>query len=171
MDDQKLVDDNKLADNKKPEEPKKKGTIEIDEDVLSKLLRRVDKLEDDNKILREVADKNRLGRVEELRAQGKLVKSVNLNTYEGKVIIGWKKIKDDVYQDQQGRLHEDQIVGLIFEGEKGVGKEMDIRSFSRLLVKIPCEVIEEGKDKEGNINFTVQTKDGRTIKIDSKFVN
>jgi len=153
------------------DEEKKEQKTEVSVSVLESILNRVEKLESENQILREVADKNRLGRVEELRAQGKLVKSVNLNTFEGKIVIGWKKVKDDVYQDQQGRLHEDQIVGLIFEGEKEVGKEMDVRSFSRLLVKVPCEVIEEGKDKEGNINFTVQLKDGRTIKIDSKFVN
>ena len=148
-----------------------KEKVEVPKDVLQTLLNRVEKLENDNQILREVADKNRLGRVEEMRAQGKLVKSVNLNTFEGKIIVGWKKIKDDVYIDQQGRLHEEQIVGLIYQGETEVGKEMDMRSFGRLLVKVPAEVIEEGKDKEGNINFTVQTKDGREVKIDSKFVN
>ena len=150
---------------------KEKEMVQVPKDVLQTLLTRVEKVENDNQILREVADKNRLGRVEEMRAQGKLVKSVNLNTFEGKIIVGWRKIKDDVYLDTQGRLHEDQVVGLIFQGETEVGKEMDIRSFGRLLVKIPAEVIEEGKDKEGNINFTVQTKDGREVKIDSKFVN
>ena len=148
-----------------------KKTVEVDSDMLQKVLARVEKLEDDNKILREVADKNRLGRVEELRAQGKLVKSVNLNVFEGKIVVAWKTIRNDVYQDTKGILHEDQVVGLIFEGETGVGKEIDIRAFARLMVKVSTEVIEEGKDKDGNINFTVLTKDGRQIKIDSKFIN
>lgn len=155
----------------KPADTKKKKTIEVDAETLEKVLGKLEKLEKDNEILKEVADKNRLTRVEEMRAQGKLVKKVSLNTYEGKVVIGWKKIKDDVYIDQQGRLHEDQVVGLVFQGETEVGKELDIRSFSRLLVKIPVEVLEEGKDKDGNTNFTVQTADGEEIKIDSKFVN
>lgn len=171
----------------KTEETKSKK-IEVDAETLQKVLDKVEKQEKEIEILREVADKNRLGRVEELRLQGKLVKSVNLNTLNGKIIMGWKKIKDDVYIDQQGRLHEEQIVGLIFldddtgkpqtikNNETGlletfIGKEIDIRSFSRLVTKIAVEVIEEGKDKEGNVNFTIQTKDGREIKIDSKFVN
>lgn len=158
---------------KKPEEvvvpPKKK--IEVDPDVLQKVLDKVEKLEKENEIFREVVDKNRLTRVEELRSQGKLIKSVKLNMFDGKIIIGWKKVRDDVYLDEKSRLHEDQVVGLIFEGESTVGKELDIRSFSRLITKMSAEVIEEGKDKDGNVNFTVQTKDGKTIKIDSKFVN
>lgn len=152
-----------------PVTPKKK--IEVDEDVLRDVLNKVEAQGKEIEVLREVADKNRLGRVEELRAQGKLVKSVRLNVFDGKVIIGWKKIRDDVYLDEKSRLHEDQVVGLFFEGETVVGHELDIRSFSRLITKVAVEVIEEGKDKDGNVNFTVQTKDGRTIKIDSKFVN
>lgn len=145
--------------------------VTIEKSALEKVLSRLDKLESDNQILREVADKNRLTRVEDMRAQGKLVKKVNLNTYENKIIIGWKKIKDDVYIDSQGRLHEDQVVGLFFRGDKEPSREIDIRSFARLIVKVPVEVIEEGKDKEGNINFTVQLSDGDTLKIDSKFIN
>ena len=149
----------------------KEETISVPKSTLEGIVKRMEKLESDNEILKEVADKNRLSRVEELRKQGKLVKSVNLSTFEGKIVIGWKKIRDDVYIDEKGRLHEDQFVGLIFNGETEVGKELDIRSFSRLLIKIPAEVVEEGKDKDGNINFTVMTKDGQEIKIDSKFVN
>ena len=150
---------------------KKKNTVEVDAEVLEKLLKTVEAYGKKIEILTEVADKNRLTRVEEMRAQGKLVKKVNLNTFEGKVIIGWKKIKDDVHIDQQGRLHEEQIIGLVFEGETTVGKEMDLRSFARLIVKVPCEVLEEGKDKEGNTNFVIQKADGKEIKIDAKFIN
>lgn len=157
------------------EEPKilkeKKKVVEVDEDTLNRLLDTVEKQGKKIEILTEVADKNRLTRVEELRAQGKLVKKVNLNTYNNKIIIGWVKIKDDVYQDHEGRLHEDQIVGLIFNGEKEVGHQMDIRSFSRLIIKIPAEVLEESKDKDGNTNFVVETKDGQQIKIDARFIN
>lgn len=145
--------------------------IEVGKATLEKVLARVEKLERDNEILREVADKNRLGRVEEMRAQGKLVKKVGLNTYNGKIVVGWKKVRDDVFFDNQGRLHEDQVSVLYFRGETKPSEELNERAFSRLLVKIPVEVLEEGRDKEGNINFTVQLADGDTLKIDSKFIN
>lgn len=150
---------------------KKEKMIEVPADTLERLLKTVESQGKKIEILTEVADKNRLTRVEELRSQGKLVKQVNLNVFEGKIVIGWKKIKDDVYIDTQGRLHEDQVVGLIFFGDKEVGKEIDIRAFGRLMAKVPAEVTEEGKDKDGNTNFTVLTKDGQEIKIDAKFIN
>ena len=164
---EEIKKDTPLVDEKK----EKKNVVEVDAETLEKLLKTVEAQGKKIEILTEVADKNRLSRVEEMRAQGKLVKKVNLNTYDGKIIIGWKKVKDDVYMDQQGRLHEEQIVGLVFQGEKEPGKEMDVRSFTRLIVKIPAEVLEESKDKDGNTNFLVQTADGREIKIDSKFIN
>jgi len=154
---------------KSTEKPKK--TVEVNAETLEKLLKTVENQGKKIEILTEVADKNRLSRVEEMRAQGKLVKKVFLNTYQNKIIIGWKKIKDDVWIDQEGRLHEDQQVGLFFRGEKEVGATLDIRSFARLIVRVPVEVIEEGKDKEGNTNFTVQTSDGEEIKIDARFIN
>jgi hypothetical protein len=165
----------KTGEKEDKKNKKDKDVVEVKKEVLEKLLERVDSLEKRNEILTEAADKGRLSRVEQLRNQGKLVKSVFINTYNEKIIVGWKKIKDDVYKDQEGRLHEDQVVGLIFEGEDEVGTELDIRSFVRLLVKIPAEVIEESKDRDGNTNFVVIIKDGKNkgkqLKIDSKFIN
>lgn len=150
---------------------KDKKTVEVEAEVLDRILKTIETQGEKIKILTEVADKNRLNRVEEMRAQGKLVKKVNLNTYDKKIIMAWKTIKDDVYMDNEGRLHEDQIIGLYFRGEKEMGKQLDVRSFSRLIVKIPVEVIEESKDRDGNTNFTVQTGDGEEIKIDARFIN
>jgi len=96
-------DENK-TDIKKPDE-KKKETVEVDKDVLQRILETVEKKGEKIKILTEVADKNRLTRVEELRAQGKLAKKVKLNYFQGKLIIGWAKVKDDVYIDSQGRIN------------------------------------------------------------------
>lgn len=162
----------------KPPKDKKKETVEVEKDVLERILQTVEKQGEQLKILREVADKNRLTRVEELRAQGKLVKKVKLNYMDDKLIIGWKTIKDDVYFDQDKRLHEEQIIGLYFEQEKPeegeqlkIGQEMAYQNFARLVKKVLVEVVEEGKDRDGNINFVVETEDGKQIKIDSRFVN
>jgi len=161
-----------LDQKEEKKEDKKKGkTVEVDSDVLERLLTTVENQGKKIEILTEVADKSRLNRVEEMRSQGKLVKKVNLNMYDNKVVIGWTKVKDDVYMDHEGRLHEDQIVGLIFKGETKVSKELDVRSFSRLITKVAVEVIEESKDRDGNTNLVVQTPDGEEIKIDARFIN
>lgn len=170
---EKALEAQAKADEKAKKEAEKasKNTVEVDAEVLERLLKTVESQGKKIEILTEVADKNRLTRVEEMRAQGKLVKKVGLNTYEGKIVIAEKSVKNDVYTDQHGIMHEDQTVALYFLGEKEVGPEINIRSRTRLLKRIECEVLEEGKDKDGNINFTVQTPDGREIKIDSKFIN
>ena len=154
-----------------PAKPKKGKTIEVDAETLQTVLDRVSKLEQDNQILREAADQKRLGRVEELRLQGKLVKTVKLNTIDGQIIVGWKTVKDDVYFDAEGRLHETQIYEIYFFDKTVEPKQVDIRGFNRLITKVDAEVLEESKDRDGNTNFTVMTKDGREIKLDSKFVN
>jgi len=77
--------------------PKDKEVVEIPKTTLEKLLSRVEALEKDNEVLKEVADKDKLIRIEKLRAGGKLVKTVNLNVHHNKIVIGWSKVKDDVY--------------------------------------------------------------------------
>ena len=94
---------------------KKKDNVEIPKDTLQKMMDRLEKLEKDNELLKEVSDKEKLRKIEELRNGGKLVKNVNLNTLNNKIIIGWSKIKDDVYFDEQGRLHEEQIIAVVFQ--------------------------------------------------------
>ena len=159
------------SESNKPTKPKKGKTIEVDAETLQTVLDKVEKQEKEIQILREAADQKRLGRVEEMRLQGKLIKTVKLNTIDGQIIVGWKTVKDDVYFDAEGRLHETQIYEIHFFDKTVKPKEVDIRGFNRLITKVDAEVIEEGKDRDGNTNFTVMTKDGREIKIDSKFVN
>lgn len=148
---------------------KKKDNVEIPKDTLQKMMDRLEKLEKDNELLKEVSDKEKLRKIEELRNGGKLVKNVNLNTLNNKIIIGWSKIKDDVYFDEQGRLHEEQIIAVVFQD--GSKTDLDYRSFSRLSTKLKGEVISESKDRDGNSNMKVLLPDGREIDIDIKFIN
>lgn len=149
--------------------PKQKDVVEVPKSTLEKLLSRVEVLEKDNEILKEVADKDKLIRIEKLRAGGKLVKTVNLNVHHGKIVIGWSKVKDDVYFDEQGRLHEEQVILVHYlDGSKS---EMDYRAFSRMKEPLKGEVISETKDSDGHTNIKVQLADGREINIDIVFVN
>jgi len=129
-------------------------------------------------VLEKAADRGRFEKANGEKNPQKITKSVNLATYQGRIVIGWKSIKDDVWFDHEGKLHEDQIVELYFHKGKTDDnklpvpeKELNVQSFSRLLKRLPVEVIEEAKDRNGNINLTVITKDGEEIKIDNNFVN
>lgn len=148
---------------------RKKKTVEVDADTLQKVMDKLEKQEKDISILREAADKGRLGRIEDLRNQGKLIKTARMSVYNGQIVKGWVKVKDDVYIDSEGRLHEQQVVRLFLEDDST--PELDYRSFSRLLTKIEGEVVEEGKDKDGNSNVTILFPDGKKLKTDVIFIN
>lgn len=147
----------------------KEEMIEVPKTMLDRLLKRMETVEEDNKLLKEVADKDKIARIMTLRSGGKLIKTVNLSTISNKVVIGWSKVKDDVYFDEQGRLHEDQRLSVIYEGGEKV--EMDYRQFSRVKSPIKAEILSETKDNDGNTNLKVLLPDGKEINIDIKFVN
>ena len=151
--------------------PKKEesGTVSVDAKVLNKVLARLEKVEEDNEILRQAADVGRISRIEGMRAEGKLVKSAKVNFLDGQAVLGWAKVKDDVYFDQEGKLHETQIVKVVLEDETET--EMDYRTFYRTITKQEGEVISENKDKDGNMNYVIQMKDGREYTLDVLFVN
>ena len=147
----------------------KEDVVEVSKSTLEKLLNRVENLEKDNELLKEAADKEKIAKIARLKSGGKLVKTVNINVLNNKIVIGWSRVKDDVYFDEQGRLHEEQIIAVHYEdGEK---KEMDYRAFSRLRTSLKGEVVAETKDNDGNTNLKVMLADGKEINIDIKFVN
>jgi len=159
-------------ENSKKSAKKDKETVEVSKDVLAKLLERLD-------ILEEAADKGRFERVSALRNQNnKLVKKVSLSSYQGRIVIGWKSVRDDVFFDREGKLHEDQVVALYFhEGKKDAKgnllpeAEITIQSFARLTKKHECEVISETKERDGSTTLEVQDKEGRKITIGLDFIN
>jgi len=152
-----------------PSSKERTETVAVPRNTLEKLLGRVEKLEKDNEVLKEVADKNKLAQVERQRSGGKLVKTVTVSQVNSQLVLGWSKVKDDVYFDEQGRLHEEQVVNIHFEG--GDTREMDYRAFSRLRTPVKAEVVGESRDNEGHSNLKLQFADGKELEIDSKYVN
>ena len=125
-------------------------------------------------MLKFTADKSRIDKWRQDHPEGKLVRNAKLNFWEDKVIVGWKMVKDDVWIDQRGVLHEKQTMKLfLFEGE---GKEpstaeVDYVNFSRNVIKVEGEIIKKSETSQGNISFIIQLEDGRKFEVDSKFVN
>jgi len=162
-------------DNEKNKNKGKKESVEVPKDVLERLLDTVEKQGEKIKDLESAADVGRLSRIQQARNAGKLVKSAKLSIYEGKVVLGWSRVKDDVYFDESGRLHEDQQVELYLDNGKNKKptktEPMSYRAFARLTTKIEGEVIKESKDKEGQIMFTVQLEDGREFELPIVFLN
>lgn len=143
--------------------------VEIPKKTLDLLLEKIGKLEKDVEVALEAGDKGKIARIIELRAQGKLIKSVNVSVIDGKIIVGWVRVKDDVYFDENGRMHESQIINVYFNDK--TNKELDYRMFSRMKSLLPADVIRESKDSDGNYNLHIMLADGQELDIDPKFVN
>lgn len=164
-----------------PQAPVKK-TVEVDAEVLEKLLNTVEaqgeqlrKNSDKIGDLTEAADLGRLHRIEQARMAGKLVKNAKVSMYEGKIVLGWSRIKDDVYLDEQNRLHEDQTIQLVLD--EGEGKEptksevIPYRTFMRVVTKVEGEVIGDRLDQDGSRFYKIKFEDGREMEFSIVFIN
>ena len=154
---------------------KSKKEVKVDSEILQKLMDKMEKQEQQIKDLEASADIGRLQRIQSARNQGKLVKRAKVNIYNGQYVLGWAKVKDDVYFDEQGKIHEEQTVQLTLDN--GEGKEpkksdvMTYRTFSRLCQKEEGEVIKESKDADGQVSFVIQLANGREIELPIVFIN
>lgn len=160
--------------NQEPKVEKSKKTVEVDAEVLQKLVDTVESQKQDIEDLKQAADVGRLNRIQAARSQGKLVKKAKVSTWEGKIVVGWVKVKDDVYFDESGKLHEDQQIKLFVLGKDGERDEtspMTYRTFARVAQKVEGEVIKESKDQDGRVEFTIMLSDGREVTLPIVFVN
>jgi len=176
--DEEKVDEEKVDEVVEEEKTTGKGKkkVEIGEDTLKAILEKQEKLENtiqqqakDIEILREVADKGRLSKADQMRADGKIMKKVRVSKIGDMYVVGWKRIKDEVYTDERGVIHEDQEVEYYFND--GEPQRMSDVRFSRNRRWENCEVISETKDKDGKLTYTVITPKGLELPIDITFVN
>lgn len=169
-----MVEKNKIEDVIEEKIPKKKE-VKVDSEILQKLMDKMEKQEQQIKDLEASADIGRLQRIQSLRNQGKLVKKAKISVYNGKYVLGWAKVKDDVYFDEQGRIHEEQTVQLTLDNGEGNEPEksdvMTYRTFSRMCQKEEGEVIRETKDADGQMSFAIQLASGRVFELPIVFIN
>lgn len=153
----------------KPDAPEGE-TVVVNKAELTKVLERLERLET-------AADKGRLASYDSRFFQrGPNV--FTLSVHEGKVITGWRTLKNVSYKDPQtGRLIEDQQYELIFhdntkEKVNGYERFSDIRFSERIKV----EEVSRTQDEHGT-TLTVKVIDsdnpfyGKQFAVDIDFVN
>lgn len=151
-------------------EAEPKRVVEVDADLLKKLVDGYDKQQQQIEDLTGAADLGRLEKIQRARASGELVKKAKLSVYNNKIVIGWVKHKDDVYVDNLGRINEDQSIILFLDG----GTKTDpisYKEFSRITEKVEGEVISEKKAKDGSVFFTVKLDNGKEYEVLNVFLN
>jgi len=146
----------------------KEEEVSIKTSVLEGILKEISDLKATVGQIEQTAPQDQIRKIEALRASGKLVKSVKIRRFEGKLVTVWKTIKDNVWV-ADGKLNEEQVVLLTFEDSKT--KEVNLTQFTRGTTYEPYEVIKESKTAEGIIELTVQLPNGKELVISSQYVN
>lgn len=136
-----------------------------------------DEVQKQLKMLYEVADKGRIYNYESQRTEKKPLR-VKLSVYQDKTIIGWRTIKDKAVfhpttGKQVGEEQEYELLLLDKEGKSSLSTVHGYPNFSeaRYSERVECEVTGKKEDWDGKLTFDVKLPDGRTISLDSKFVN
>lgn len=136
------------------------------------------KVQEQLKMLYEVADKSRVFNYEAQKAGQKKPLRVKLSLYRGNVIVGWRTVKDEsVYHPTTGkqigevqqyevllRNNEGQITKALIDGYKGF-------SDARYTERVECEVVSKKEDWEGKMAFDVKLPNNDIVSVDTRFVN
>lgn len=151
------------------------GNVNVPADQWTAMMARLQRLEDEDAFRAKTEDKNRANQIDALRRSGKLLKSVKVRTLQGKFVRMWKKLLiDEVYKDEDGKLKEKQSVGLYLMEEAGQDDtyvEMPLRQWAVVAEYVPCEVVRESKEENGDLYLTVRTKEGQEFQINVIYVN
>lgn len=137
-----------------------------------------EKVQEQLKMLYEVADKSRVFSYEAQKAGQKKPLRVKLSLYRESVIVGWRTVKDEsVFHPTTGkqigevqqyevllRNNQGQITKALIDGYKGF-------SDARYTERVECEVVSKKEDWEGKMEFNVRLPNNDIIPVDSRFVN
>lgn len=129
------------------------------------------------KMLKEVADKGRIYNYESQRPGVKSLK-IKLSVFKDQVVIGWRTLKDELIKDSRtgATVGESQQYELKLLDKEGNVNNVVIDGYenfsnARYSQRIDAEVIAKKESWDGNQTFDVKLNDNRTIQLDSRFVN
>jgi len=182
--------DNKVgegADDKKPKEPKTpEVALETKVDNLTKgvesLTTGLNSLVDAIKSEREerqiletqvkfIADRSRQQIWDDKQKDGKdSKKKYRLSTFEGKVVVGWTSMKQNVIYQQENKMWVERLTTeLIFEDDSR--KEVDYKKWQTEQIMI--DVLYDGEElaSDGTRILKLVAQDGKKFKLDIKFCN
>ncbi len=156
-----------------PPEVKKQAedTVTLPKSEFDAVLKRIEGIEKKNEMLEKVADRGRLARWKTENQDFK-TKDVRVSSLDGKIINGWKTVKDEVGKNPNtGLWFEKQIIEVHFTDS--TKKEMDYADFQRRIIKVNGHVIRTNKfnDADGSHEIFTVDIDGKEIDIDIRFVN
>lgn len=142
--------------------------VTLSSEAFNALMERISSLEETTKVMYDVQDKKALNKIDQMRRDGKLVKDIKLRVLDGKVVVGWKTLHDEVYF-ADGKLIENQKVELYLEDK--TTKELSMRQWAALPMYQQFEVVKEARSENGQIFYTVRREDGKELEVDITYIN
>ena len=138
-----------------------------------------DEVQNQLKMLREVADKGRVFNYESQQAQGqKKAMKVRLSRFAEGIIVGWKTAKDvKVFNPTTGKqVGEEYQVEIEVLKEDGTSQKVVLDGYptfsdARNAERIEATVVGRKETMNGEVTYDVVLPDGRTIELSEKFVN
>lgn len=149
---------------------KKSSTVEVDKSKLDELLTRLETQQKTIDMLVSTADKARVARYNDLTA-APTSHTYRVRTFKDQVVVGWRSVLDEMYQDGHGQWHERQQVEIVTEnGEKFTLPFLESERLTKVTTR---HVATETKTEDGQIItvLTLTLPDGRDIKINQTYVN
>lgn len=145
-------------------------TVEVDKDKLDSLLTKLEEQGKTIEMLVATADKARVARFNQTNATP-VAHTYRVRTFKGQVVLGWRSVIDEMYQDRNAVWHERQEVEIVTEnGDKFTLPFLE----GERLPKVQTTHVGTETKFEDNQQVTVLTlrlEDGREIKINQTYVN
>lgn len=176
------------------EKPPKSEKVEIDGDILKRILDsqetlkgQIASLQEENKLLKFAADKGRVSRFEAER-KGDLIRTYNLGLWEidtkdktkddgRRLVVGWTAVRDTVHIDETRRIKADQVIKLFLKDKEGkiTELEVDYLYFAEQCDSIAGELIKK-KTEETALGgqktlFVLEFPEFGQVEVDQVFVN
>jgi len=136
-----------------------------------------DKVQAQIKMLEAVADKGRVFNYQTSNSPKKPIK-IKLSVYQEKLIVGWKTLEDSLIKNPTtgltvGEVQRYEIKLLDKTGEESLIEIVGYPAFSaaRYNERVECEVQGKKEDYDGKVSYDVILPDGRTISLQSQFIN
>ena len=128
---------------------------------------KIESLENKGAMLERIADPKKLAQFR-MNNASTTVRTAKMRTIGGKIIVGQKKQKDDVYEVAPGRWVEDQVLLIMFED--GTTKEMKFKDYTRQYKGIVCDIVGK-REVEGNTFYSLKDDKGKVREINIAYIN
>ena len=159
----------KKEEVKMPAAPSEKvpETVTVSKTSMDEILKKLDAQEQQIKMLTEISDKSRKFNWDQ-KNQDFSKEIVRLSWYKNQMVVAWRTVKDEVFQDGRGVWHENQIMEIILADNTRL--EVNYLDFVKFISKKEASVISRYTTPEGKAVMRVDV-DGKQVDIDETFVN